>query len=358
MDSRQVVSAPKGRLAGNILLALAIGALLPLAAVLQVSMLAPVLMLGGIFAVRLYARAGRLPPAVLFGAALASTAWFMGQIMALALMVAAMLPAVVVIRGMTQKRPFFTQLRNGVIAYALGLMTAILIAYFSFGGNMIAQFTERLRTEFARMPDAALQPFVEALNSTLALSGAKEQAYTVALYRSQLSGILDLMQQTYAQVLPGALLSGAMLSGVISVFWGNWTLARQGKATNESFVGLSGWFMPAQLTWGLLGLWVAGLVLNAVGYAGGPTVYAAVRSVAGAGFFIQAMAALNRKMLTTGREVGRRKLLITLFCVAALLLPDVGATLAVIGAASALFGSHGAIRRGNTGPSDRDDPQE
>ena len=67
------------------------------------------------------ARAGRLPPAVLFGAALASTAWFMGQIMALALMLAEMLPAVVVMRGMTQKRPFFTQLRNGVIAYALGL---------------------------------------------------------------------------------------------------------------------------------------------------------------------------------------------------------------------------------------------
>ncbi len=358
MDFKQVVSVSKGRLIGNILLALAVGAALPIVAVFQIALLAPVLMLCGIFAVRLKARVGWVPPAVLFGAALASAMWFLGTTMALALLAAAVLPAMAVMRGMARKQPFFQQMRAGVIAYGLGLVAGMLIAYVSFGGNMIVRFTDLVRGEITRMPDAALQPFVEAINQTLAMSGMGRQAYTVELYRSQISGILDLMQRTYAQALPGALLSGAMLSGVISVLWGNWTMARLGLATNDSFVGMSGWFMPAQMTWGLLGLWLAGFVMNAAGYGAGATVYAAVRSLAGAAFFIQAMAALDRRMLRGGRELGRRRTLITLFCVAAFLLPDVGMMLAIIGGASALFGSHGAIKRGNSEPSDRDDPQE
>ena len=345
-------------MAGNIVLALVIGAALPLAGVLQIAMLAPVLMLGGIFAVRMKARVGWVAPAALFGAALASALWMMGAVMALILLVAALLPSLAVMRGMAQKRPFFEQMKLSITAYVVGLLAATLIAWLSFGGSMIARFTELMRREFARMPDATLQPFVEAINSTLALSGAGNQVYTVALYRTQLSGILDLMQQAYAQSLPGALLSGALLSGVLSALWGNWTMARLGLATNESFVGMRGWFLPAQMTWGLLGLWAAGFALTAVGYEAGPTVYDTVRSLAGAAFVIQAMAALDRRMLRGGRELSRRRLLIALLCVAALLLPDVGGVFAVIGAASALFGSHGALRRGNAEQSDRDDPQE
>ena len=358
MESRQVVSVSKGRLAGNILLALMLGAVLPIVAVFQIALLAPVLMLCGIFAVRMKARVGWLPAAVLFGASLASAIWLLGTTMTLALLAAAILPALVVMRGMALKRPFFEQMRVGVIAYGLGLVAGMLIAYASFGGNMIVRFTDLVRAEFNRMPDAALQPFVEAINSTLAVSGARDQLYTVELYRSQLSGILDLMQRTYAQVLPGALLSGALLSGVISVLWGNWTMARLGLATNESFVGMSGWFLPNQLTWGLLGLWLAGFVLTAAKYEPGATVYAAVRSLCGSAFFIQAMAALDRRMLRIGRELSRRRLLITLFSVAALLIPEVGGALAVIGGASALFGSHGALKRGNGEQSDPNDPQE
>ena len=358
LDSRQVVSVTPGRMIGNIVLALLFGAALPIVAVLQISMLAPVLMLCGIFAVRMKARVGWTAPAVLFGAALASTVWFMSATMALVLLAAAILPSLVVMRGMAQKKPFFEQMKLGVTAHAAGLLLATLIAYMSFGSGMVAQFTDLLRREFARMPDAALQPFVEAVNQTLSMSGAGDGLYTVTQYRSQLDGVLDLMQQAYAQALPGALLAGALLSGVIEVLWGNWTMARLGLATNESFVGMSGWFLPAQMTWGLLGLWIAGFILTAAGYSAGPTVYNAVRSLAGAAFVIQAMAALDRRMLRAGRELGRRRTLITLLCVGALILPDVGGVFAIIGAASALFGSHGALKRGNSQQSDRDDPQE
>ena len=347
---------------GNLLLALVIGALLPIIAVLQVSLLVPLLMLGGIFAVRMRARVGYVPPMVLFGAALSSTLWLMGTPMMFMLLAAGVLPALVVMGLMAQKRPFFQQMRVGIAAHGIGLVAALLIARLSFGSGMVAQFTDVLRGEFARMPDSTLQPFVEAMNSALALSGVQGVSYTVEMYRSQLSGVLDLMQQTYAQALPGVLLSGALLSGVICVLWGNWTMARLGLATNESFVGMSGWFLPAQVSYGALALWAAGILLMMAGYAGGATVYAAVCAIAGPVFILQALSAADRRMLRAGAPLSRRRVLITLLAVAALLLDSMAVALAGIGAASALFGSHGAIKR-NTGgdnddQSDRDDPQE
>ena len=363
MDFKQVVSVSKGRLIGNILLALAVGAALPIVAVFQIALLAPVLMLCGIFAVRMKARVGWVPPAVLFGAALASAMWFLGTTMALALLVAAVLPAIFCALAMQRKQPFFEQMKGGILAYGLGLVAAMLALYLIFGGNMVARFVDLIRQEFARMPDAALQPIVDALNSAFTLSGVRPaEVYTVEIYRGQLSGVLDLMQQTYAQALPGALLSGALLSGVLTVLWGNWTMARLGLATNESFIGMSRWFLPGQVSLGALALWIVGFILAASRYNGGATVYQAVCQLSGSIFVIQALSALDRWMLRGGASLSRRKVMITLMAVAALLLAEFGLVLSLIGAASALFGSHGVFKRPINGErddqSDRDDPQE
>lgn len=360
MDSRQVVSISIGRRIAGIAAALALGALVPLIAVLQVSLLAPVIMLCGVVAVRLKARGGWLPAMVLFGTAMASTLWFMGATMMFMLLLASVLPPLVVIRGMAQKKPFFEQLNAAIVAYAAGLMAAMAVAYMRFGGSMVARFTDLLRVEFAQMPDAALQPFVDALNSTLAMSGAQGDLYTVTLYRAQLGGVLDLMQQTYAQELPGTLLAGALLSGMLSALWGNWTMARQGLATNESFVGMGEWYLPARVSYGALGLLAAGFILANTGYLAGATVYAAARRLAGTVFAVQAISATDRRMLRAGRALSRRRGLLTVLSVAALLISSIGSVLAIIGAASALFGSHGALKRqdGNNDQSDHGDPQE
>lgn len=347
------------RIAG-IAVALVLGALMPLIAVLQISLLAPVIMLCGVVAVRLKARGGWLPAMVLFGAALASTLWFMGATMMFMLLLASVLPPLYVMRGMAQKKPFFEQINAAIVAYAAGLLAAMALAYMRFGGSMVTRFTDLLRVEFAQMPDAAMQPFVDALNSTLALSGVQGELYTVATYRAQLGGVLDLMQQTYAQELPGTLLAGALLSGALSALWGNWTMARQGLATNRSFVGMSEWFLPAQVTYGALGLLAAGFILANTGYAGGATVYAAARRLAGTAFAVQAISATDRRMLGAGRALSRRRGLLVALSVAALLIPSIGSVLAIVGAASALFGSHGALKRrdGSNDQSDHDDPQE
>lgn len=364
MDSRQSLRVPAGRQAGGALLGVAFGVIMPLVAVLQISLLVPVLMLGGILAVHIKARCGWIAAGVALAAQLASAAYFLGGSVALMVLAACVAPALLVITQVDRKRPFFEQMKLGVPAYGAGLVAAMLIAYASFGGGMVARFVDILRAEYGRMPDSALQPLVDSVNSMLAVNGAVNlnSLMTVDSFRSQLFGVLDLMQEVYAETLPGTLLSGALLSGALSVLWGNWTMARRGLATNESFVGMGGWFLPAQLSLGAVGLWLVGLILNYSGYSGGATVYSAVSQLAGAAFCVQALSALDRRMMRSGRSLSRRRLLIALLAVAALLMRGFSSVMSYVGAASALFGSHGAIRRWiearQNDSSDHDDPNE
>lgn len=363
MEFRQDRQIPAGRIAGNAVLAVAVGALIPLIGLLQISLLVPVLMLGGILTARLWARAGVIPACLMVAATAASAFWMTGLQVTLIVLLAACLPAAVVMALAARREKFFRQLKSAIIAYAAGLVGATLIAYASFGSGMVARFVDLLRAEYDRMPDATIQPLVEWVNAMVAVrGGAGLSPMTVQGFREQLNGVLDLMQRTYAQALPGALISGAVLSGMLTALWCNWTMARQGLATNESFVGMSGWFLPQQITFGALTLWLAGMVLMYAGYESGATVYLTIGQVTGALLAVQALCALNRRMLRADRSLGRRRALIGLLAVLALLFRSLGTMLCYIGVASALFGSHGAIRlwmkKRENGDSDQDNPDE
>ena len=363
LEFNQERAISPGRIAGDTVLALIVGALLPVVAVLQISLLVPVMMLGGILASRLKARAGWIPVGALFAATLASGMWLMGIQVALIVVTASQLPAVPVLLQTQRKAPFFSQLKTAVIAYAGGLLVAMLIAYASFGSGMVAQFVNLLRAEYDRMPDATLQPLVEWVNSMLAVgAGRGIEMMTVDAFRAQLNGVLDLMQQAYAQTLPGALLSGALLSGMLTALWGSWTMARLGMATNESFVGMSGWFLPPQMTVGMLALWLVGLILMNTGYTSGTTVYLTISQSVGAVFAVQFLCALDRRMLRGGRGLSGRRVMIVLLSIAALIFRGFGSFLCYIGVASALFGSRGAVRqwvqKRQDEDSDRDDFDE
>lgn len=357
LEFKQVVERPAKGLVGGVILGLVIGAVLPFVALVQISLLVPVLMLGGIFTVALKARYGWAPACALAAAAMASSAWFIGMTIALMLLAASLAPALAIVRAMGRKAPFFEQMKLGVAAYGLGLLAAMLVMYAGYGAGMVARFVDLLRAEYDRMSDAALMPLVEWVNTALSAGGALGvRQMTVEQFRAQMTGILDLMQQTYARMLPGTLLSGALLSGVLSVLWGNWIMARQGRATNESFVGMSRWFLPPGVTGGCVAMWLAGLLLAYGGYENGATVYATISALVGATFAIQALCAADRRMLAAGRSLARRRTLLVIVSVLALLLPDLGMVLSYLGMFSALFGSHGAVRKWRDGrQNDRSD---
>ena len=113
---------------GSVVLALIVGALLPIVALIQISLLAPTLMLGGIVAAHLGAKAGWIPVGALTVAAAVSAGLLMGGRIALVLIVASLAPSAMVVFGATGKKPFFEQMNAGVIAFVGGLLAAMLIA--------------------------------------------------------------------------------------------------------------------------------------------------------------------------------------------------------------------------------------
>ncbi|MDO4865465.1 MAG: hypothetical protein Q4C10_02835 [Clostridia bacterium] len=364
MDSNREIRVPSGQTVGLVILAVIVGALLPVAAIFQLELAVtlPVLMLGGVYAVFLHARAGWVPAGALIASALASAAWLLGFEPMLMLAAAAVLPALVVMRGVAQRQPFFRQLRQGLVAFVLGLLAAMLVAYATFGGSMISRFMDVVRQIIGRIPDASLQAMLDALRGALPEGAEMAETLTVENYRGMMMGALDMLEQFYAQMLPGALFSGALFSGALAVLWGNWTKARRGMATNDSFVGLSRWFLPANVAVGAIGLWLAGFILLNAGYGSGETVYATTNQIAGTAFYIQALAALDRRLIRGDRPLPRRRLAITLLVIASMLIRTVASVMTFVGLASALFGTRGAVklwaqrRQGQDDHSDRDDP--
>ncbi len=346
MDLNQAYPLSSGKRIWSVILALILGALLPVITLLQITLLLPVLMLGGVFTAYLHCYGGWPASVAFMAAGLGATVWFAGTDMMWMILAAGMLPGVLTLRGIGLKRPFFDQLRASIIFYTLGLLAAMAFARATFGSGMIARLMDGLRVEIAAMPDAAFRPLVEAVNSALSMSGVQTAGrVTVESYRSQISGVLDLMQQTYGRTLPGTLLSGALLSGAASTLWGNWTQARRGLATNESFAGMSRWYLPSRVTVGALALCAIGFVMARSDYSSGATVYVTVFHLSAALFGIQAVAAMDRRMLEAGRSLGRRRTLLTILVIGALLIQMLSTFLFIVGASSALFGSHGVIRR-------------
>ena len=363
MESKQVYRAPSGRTVGSILLALVVGALLPIAAVFQISLLIPVLMLGGILTVFFYSAAGWVPAGVFVAVQLGATGWFFGPTLMAMDLAAAVLPAVLLIPGIRGTRPFFDQMRASLLLYFGGMVGAVVIAYVSFGGSTIQHFMDVMRQQFRYIPDAALAPFVEAVNSALSMEGSQTfSGISISDYRASLMGVLDLMQQTYGQMLPGALLSGALVSAVLTVLWGNWRMAMRGIATTRSFVGMTGWFLPAHVTLGMLVLWVVSYALAQGGISSGGAVYATVHQLASFTFLFQALSAMDRRYLDQGMSFKWRRFLIGFTLFASLVFRDLATVLMIVGICSALFGRRGTMRRlmarndGGKGDSGPDDP--
>ena len=340
MDDNRLMRVPPGRLACGIVLAMVVGGLLPLIITLEAMLLFPVFMVGGILLVYLYCYAGPVPAGLYILSQLVSCAYLGGATITLAAVVTNILPGMVTIRGIQLKQPFFAQLKRSIAMYVGGLLLAIVYAYAVYGGGMITRFMNLLRAQYDHMPDDYFAPFIDMYNNAM----AGVSTMTIEVFRGQLNGMLDLMQQAYAASLAGMLMAGAMLSGVLSTLWGNWKMASRGFATSQSFVGMSYWFLPSRVTSACLFMLAAGWLISRGSYASGHTVYSTIGIIVGAVFAVQAAAAIDRRLMRGTMRTSARRSVITVVMALALFLPTLQTAVIMIGALSALFGSHGSIR--------------
>ena len=346
MLSKQPYRVSGGRMALGIILAVALGVLTPVLILLEMAFLTPVVLLSGLFMVFLYCYAGRMPAWLYMTVQLGATAVVLNSTFMWMTMASGTFPGILAMRGIIIKRPFFEQLKTDVLFYLSGLVVAILIARISFGGFMISRMVDAVREQFKLMPDAFFLPFVETINRTLSTGAIPGMtSLTVSGYRAQLMALVDLVGETYERMLPGTLLTGAALSGVLTAMWGNWLMARHGLATDESYIGLTQWFLPRQATLGLLLVWVVAYIISETQYASGEAVYMAALSMATLAFMLQGICAIDRFLYRRNVSDRKRRILVGIIMVAGLALRLFNTFLFIVGTSSALFGSHGAIAR-------------
>ena len=361
MISNQPFRISGGRLALGIVLAVALGLLTPLLLALEACFLMPVLVLSGVLMIFLYGYAGRVPAWLYMTVQLGATAALFNSTFMWMTMAAGTFPAILAMRGIITKRPFFEQLIMDVGLYLAGLVVAVLIVYTAYGGNIIGRAVDGLTEQFKHMPDLWFQPFVDAINR--AFSAGETQGISpidIADYRTRVLAMLQLVGETYERVLPGNLLAGSMMSGVVTVLWGNWLMARRGMATSESFIGMERWFLPRWATLELLLLWIIAYFISESEYASGEAVYMAAYAIVSTAFMFQGLAAINRFCYRRSMTDRKRRVLTVLGLVFGMVFKLFNSFLFILGALSALFGSHGSIsiRISRGGDDDDDDDDE
>ena len=332
-----------GKIIGCTILAVVLGILAPFALMFQVMMPMPALNIVVLLAAALSVGGGLIPAVVLGVAALVGTLVGLGPGITVLEVLMCVPSAVVMIRGVRRKEPFFRQMFHGVAVCMACVIAAVLLAGVFFGGDMIEKAVDFVRSMFEQQQDVLWASVQEMLGGSG--SGVTQTDFAGVYYDA-----LNLMEAYYEYNLLANLLTGAAMTGVVGVLWGNWLAARRGEVTPDSFRGLGEWYLPSNLTLGLLMMLLFSAVLKGTSFAGGTTVWVIVSGLARLAFVIQALAAVDRRLKAQGSARGRRTAMVVLVIVAGTLSGDwfLGLDLfgivAIAGCASALFGRRGAAR--------------
>ncbi|MBE5775795.1 MAG: hypothetical protein E7337_18055 [Clostridiales bacterium] len=208
---------------------------------------------------------------------------------------------------------------------------------------MISKFIDGMRAQFNALPDELILPIVDYVNAMMAnLAGgtiAPEYLVTVEEYRNIFSGtMMDVLQARYVEYLPACILTGAVVSGLISVLWGNWRMARKGLATPESFIGMSGWNFPAGFACGVFFIWITGFAfVGSSEYKSAISAYRAIDMLVQIAFLVQALACFDRMLIKRYTGLRARRVLIILLIIGALIMPGVNMILQAVGAVNLLI---------------------
>ncbi len=301
-----------------------------------------------VFVAFLYAYAGLVPAAACAAFTLGAFAISFGGTGMVMGLVAYVLPAALIVRGIRARMPFFRQIVLAVASLVAGMVAALAIASFALGSDLLGGIANSMRDAFDSM--TKLYPgFVDMLAArTYGIPGAPE-SFTSELFQNgflseaQRAGYIDAiladMQTALALTLPGYLLSMSALAGVLAVAWPGYVKRAEPETTEISYVPLARWYTPYGLSLGMLVTLGAAYLLFRQGVKGGDTLYMTIRAILGLVFMIQAAASIERRMQVFGARTWLRVLVILLV---ELLFADFAF---YYGGASALIGSTGAVRQ-------------
>lgn len=266
--------------------------------------------------------------------------------LAAALMAAAAfaLPAAFLIRGIRWRKPFVLQIKQGIAVQILGVLAALGIAYAFMGTDIVGT----LMGQFRAMVEDILPPglidyylnlrySIDGLPETFTEAQLMQGVLDAARRADYLTGLFQELSDAMTLTLPGLLIGSSCLSALLGVAWGNKAFDKGG--THRTYVPVSMWYTPWTLTVGLLATMLVCYLLNLAGLPGAEVATLALETLLMLAFRIQAAISLERNLARAGMKPGWRVVLI----VAAEIL--LASYIPYYGAASALFGSTGAMRQ-------------
>jgi len=321
-----------GRVVLNSVTALFLGLLQPLAVMFQIMLPMPGVSLAMLAAAAMYGSTGIIPMIVLGISSAASLLFVYGMLPGLLAMLMWLIPAAVIICGIRRRDAFFSQLTGGIAAAVIVTALAVAGVAVAYGSDVIGLAVDQARASFTGQQEL----FWEVLAPMF--KGADFDQFVEHYYV-----MFNTLELYYEYYLLSNLFTGAILTAVIAVLWGNWKVARRGGATADSYRGLSQWQLPANTTWGMLMMLAAGFVLARVKIPGAENAWVLVSSLCQLAFMIQCLAALDRRMKKNGSSHGARTVMLLILTILGYLWGMV-TLLALMGAASALFGSKGAAK--------------
>ena len=324
-----------GRILGASLLGVIAGLSQPI--MLALSML----FVGGtVIAVTLYAFSGALPAIVFLVSSACSLFWLYGPGVTAAGLFLTALPALVIALMMRRGLPYFSRLRGAVAAQLLDMLALIVVLYFGVRQDLIGALMDVLTSWALDMPPAlvslALQQF--ALTGMLSTESAElvfSGALSIAEARKALLVVLDAMGQALRLGLPAMLLSSGLVTGVLATLIPGKICSRRGDGL--PYVPVSGWFVPARLSIGLLVCLATGYALELASVTGAEAVVSAILMAASVIYTLAGAASLSRRFRAGGHGMAFRVLMIG----AGILL--VQPFVVIVGLCSALFGRQGLI---------------
>jgi hypothetical protein len=294
----------------------------------------------------LYAFSGIVP--VIAGSSLTLGAFalvfdFTGMWMALVAFIA---PAALIVRNLRLRLPFFRQLAIAVISLMAGVVAALAIAYLALGTDIISALTPYLRAALESVEYPGVVDYL--LASAYTIPGAPA-AYTPELLMtgflaeaqraSYLDAFIGSMHASLALTLPGHLLRASALAGVLAVVWPGYLIEKKAPPAQGAFVPPGEWHAPYHLILGLLGTLGVSYILHWQNISGGDTAYMTMRALILLLFRVQAAASIERRLKAAGAKTWTRALIIV---ITQLIFGDIAV---FYGAASAMFGSKGAIKQ-------------
>lgn len=327
------------RPASTVLISSIVAAVLGLGSVLGLG-LSPLCILGTMLIPLFWAWGGTIAAAAYTACMCISFYWLYSTPGMLLMLLICGVPALTVILISGKHLPYFKRLPIAMIAQCAVILLPAAYLYFSLGRSLIDVLEDAVGGYVASLHpyvgEMMLQAFaVSGIFDTVTAEAILAGGLTEAQITEALTEVLGQLLSTLRLTLPALIVSTSMISGTCATVFCGKLLNRNGD--DEGYVHIGDWYVSPSVVGGVVICLVMALILQLSNVNGAEPVMNTITTAASLIATMAGICSLSRGLKRSGRGKTFRRIFIALAAVFA------STVLMIVGAFSALFGSHGVI---------------